>query len=321
MKNRSETFKISIVIPVFNEQENIRSLAEVLVAELNEYNCFEIIFVDDGSKDDSKSVITEIAREFEQVYYISFSRNFGHQNALRAGIDMSSGDVVITMDGDHQHPPELLHDMVAMWKRGYDVVFTVREDIENVSKFKQVSANIFYSLLNKISDIDLKRGTADFRLIDKRVVHSLRRFRESDIFYRGIFAWLGFKQCELSYVPGVRAQGDPKYTFKKMAKLAVDGISSFSLFPLRLAAITGLIVASISFLYVLYALYIKMFTDEAVAGWFSIMAGIYFLSGLQLLFFGICGEYIGRIYMEVKNRPNYLVSDTNLNNNSTGCTD
>lgn len=304
-------FKLSIVIPVFNEEENVSALAVELKRTLDRYANYEVIFIDDGSRDRTLEFIKYVCKTEQNFFFISFSRNFGHQNALRAGIEKSTGDVVITMDGDLQHPPALIHEMIQSWQSGYDVVFTTRNDCRNVSRFKKTTSSFFYSFLNNITEVDLKKGTADFRLFDKKVVAALRQFQETSIFYRGIFAWLGFKQMEIPYIPQQRQHGKSKYTLKKMISLAIDGISSFSLLPLRLASLVGLILASVSFLYVLYAGYIKFFTMEAVSGWFSVMAGIYFLGGIQLLFLGVCGEYIGKIYLETKKRPHYIISETN----------
>ena len=306
------TSKISIVIPVYNEEENIQIIADELSRVLADCNNYEIIFVDDGSKDKTLEKIKQVCRSDKRVFFLSFSRNFGHQNALRAGLDCSTGDAVVTMDGDLQHPPEVIPEMIAKWKEGFDIVFTTRRDSQETPALKRNTAKWYYRIINRIADIDLKRGAADFRLMDRKVVDSLKRFDEKAIFYRGLVAWLGFRQYELVYDPLQRMFGETKYSFRKMLRLAVDGITSFSLFPLRAAAVIGMIMAVFSFIYVVYALYIKFFTASAVSGWVSIMAGIYFLGGIQLIFLGLCGEYIGRIFMEVKKRPNYIVAESNL---------
>lgn len=307
-----DTVEMSIVIPVYNEQDNVNSLVCSLRDVLDKYKSYEIIFVNDGSKDDTLNVLKDVCKKINNVFYISLSRNFGHQNALRAGIEKTSGKVVISMDGDHQHPPYIIDEMMNKWNEGYDIVSTIRDDSCNVSLFKRHTSSMFYKILSKISDVNLKNGSADFRLFDRKVVDVLVRFQERSIFYRGVFTWLGFKQFELTYIPEKRMSGGSKYTLRKMVGLAVDGISSFSFFPLRLAALVGISIAFVSFIYVIYAFYVKNFTNHAVSGWFSIMAGIYFLGGIQLLFLGMCGEYIGRIYMEVKGRPNYIIADSNI---------
>jgi len=304
--------KLTVVIPVFNEQENVSAITAELQTVLADCINFEILFVDDGSSDQTLDAIKKICTKHDNVFYLSFSRNFGHQNALRAGLEASSGDVVISMDGDLQHPTSLLPVMIEKWKEGADIVFTTRKDTAETGVLKRNTAKFYYKIINWIAEIDLKQGSADFRLMDRKVVNALNRFSEKAIFYRGLISWLGFKQCDISYTPRVRVHGNSKYSLRKMFQLAVDGIISFSLFPLRLAAGCGFFLAFLSFLYVLYALYVKFFTEDAISGWVSIMAGIYFLGGIQLIFLGLFGEYIGKIFMEAKQRPNYIVADSNL---------
>jgi len=308
----SDSQKATIVIPVFNEEENISAVIDEL-AILNDCGIdYEVLFVDDGSSDGTLNKIKDASVTKKNIRFISFSRNFGHQNAIRAGLEWSSGDVVITMDGDLQHPVDLVPDMLEKWRAGYDVVFTTRRDVEDISRLKRKTASWYYSLLNKLSDIELKHGSADFRLMDRKVVDALKKFNESTIFYRGLVAWLGFKQYEIAYTPSPRHKGKSKYSLKKMLSLAINGITAFSVFPLRAAAIAGFVIALSSFSYVLYALCIKLFTTKAVSGWLSIMAGVYLLGGIQLIFLGLCGEYIGKTFMEVKRRPNYLITEMSL---------
>ena len=303
---------ISIVIPVYNEENSINILVNKLNGVLSyEFDC-EIIFVDDGSTDNTLSLIKQICLEQSNVFYISLSRNFGHQNSLRAGLDVASGDAIITMDGDLQHPPELIPDMIEKWLAGFDVVLTSRNKSIDISFFKQCSSTLYYRIINSIADVGLEQGAADFRLLDRKVVETLKTFNEKAIFYRGLVNWVGFKKCQLEYTPNAREFGASKYSIRKMLRLAVDGITSFTIFPLRLAAAVGIAMSFFSFLYVLYAVFIKVFTDDAVNGWSSIMAGIYFLGGIQLVFLGLHGEYLGKIFMEVKNRPNYIVSESNV---------
>lgn len=304
--------KLSIVVPVYNEENNIELLVEKISAFLTNKIVFEIIFVNDGSTDKTLENIKNISDRTNNIFYLSFSRNFGHQNALRAGIEHSTGDAVITMDGDLQHPPEILPLMIDEWLSGHDIVYTKRKDTSEDGWFKRITARWYYYLINLIANINLESGTADFRLLDKKVVKSLKMFSEKGIFYRGLIPWIGFKQTTVSYVPLRRIHGYSKYSIRKMVRLAWDGITAFSLFPLRAAAIVGLTLAFLSFMYVLYALYIKFFTSDAISGWLSVMAGVYLLGGIQLIFLGLCGEYIGRIFMEVKKRPNYILADTNL---------
>ena len=231
---------------------------------------------------------------------------------MRAGLDIATGDAVVTMDGDMQHPPELLPEMIRKWREGYHIVFTVRQDTSDSSWFKRKSSALFYRIMNRMTGISLHEGSGDFRLLDRKVVDALQTMQESAVFYRGLISWVGFRQCSLSYLPNNRIYGRSKYSFRKMFRLALDGMTAFSFLPLRLAAATGLIIAGLAFLYVFYAFFIKLFTHQAVSGWLSIMAGIYFLGGIQLLFIGLCGEYIGRIFMEVKGRPHYLISEAKI---------
>ncbi|MFC1832565.1 glycosyltransferase family 2 protein, partial [Thermodesulfobacteriota bacterium] len=246
------------------------------------------------------------------VHYISLSRNFGHQNALKAGLDHCSGDVVISMDGDLQHPPGLIPEMIEKWQAGYDIVVTTRRDAEAGNFLKRFTSRNFYRLMSSFSNIELKPGSADFRLLDRTVVDVLKTFEETDIFYRGYVAWSGFKQFEIPYIPEKRQAGTTKYTPRKMIRLALDGLLGFSILPLRLVTMIGVVISMASFLYGFYAICIRLFSDTAVSGWASTMAGIYFLGGIQLLCIGICGEYIGRTFMEVKRRPHYIIAKTSI---------
>ncbi|MCI5217598.1 MAG: glycosyltransferase [Candidatus Electrothrix sp. LOE2] len=307
MQGDSLNSKISVVVPLYNEERNVAAMAAGVIKHIEEV---ELIFVDDGSQDNTLAEIKKVASNEKNVFYLSLSRNFGHQSALRAGLDLATGDAVITMDGDMQHPSELLPEMIKQWRNGYEIVFTVRQDMNDSSWFKRKTSTLFYRIMNSMAGIRLHEGSADFRLLDRKVVDALKNMRENAVFYRGLISWVGFRQCSLSYMPHCRIHGSSKYSVRKMFQLALDGMTAFSFLPLRLAAVTGLFLAFLAFLYVFYALLIKLFTDQAVSGWLSIMAGIYFLGGIQLLFIGLCGEYIGRIFMEVKQRPHYLVSES-----------
>lgn len=305
---------LTLLVPVFNEEKNIALLVEKLAMVLSDIVRYEVLFVDDGSTDGSLSAIKAACAAFDNIYFLSFSRNFGHQNALKAGIDHCRGDIIVSLDGDLQHPPEIIPAMLREWQKGFDIVYTCRKDSKETGIFKRVSAYIFYQTINMISKIQLKQGVADFRLIDKTALSALRRFNEQDLFFRGIIASIGYKQAEIEYTPGQRLHGSTKYSFRKMVHLAVNGITGFSVFPLRILSITGLIFSFGSFLYGLYAMGIRFFTAQAVPGWASMMAGIYFLGGLQLAAVGICGEYIGKIFLEVKQRPHYIIADCHLPN-------
>lgn len=304
--------KISVVIPMYNEEENVEKIVSAIDIRLADICDYELILIDDGSTDRTLTEIKRVVERRARVFYLSLSRNFGHQNALRAGFDLATGDAVISMDGDMQHPPELLPEMIEHWRAGYKVVFTVREETNDVSWFKRLSSELFYRMVNRVSGIGLQPGSADFRLLDRKVVDVVKRLDERAIFYRGIISWVGFQQCRISYVPHKRIHGKSKYSIRKMFLLAVDGMTAFSFLPLRLAAVTGAFIALLSFLYVFYAFLIKLFTHQAISGWLSVMAGVYLLGGIQLIFIGLCGEYIGRIFMEVKGRPHYIVSESKV---------
>ncbi|MCG6930411.1 MAG: glycosyltransferase family 2 protein [Desulfofustis sp.] len=312
MQTRPANFVLSIIIPVYNEADNIHTLYNEISNNIKTITNKELIFINDGSSDHTLEQIQALQQVDPSVHFINFSRNFGHQCALKAGLELCSGDVVISIDGDLQHPPSLLPLLLDKWKDGYDVVITIREELPGGNFFKRFTSHNFYRLLAKISDLRLKPGSADFRLLDRKVVDVLKRFEEIDIFYRGFVAWSGFKQYEISYVPEKRKSGATKYTTAKMIRLALNGLLGFSTLPLRLVTLTGLVISLVSFTYGFYAICIKIFSDSAISGWASIMTGIYFLGGVQLLCIGICGEYIGRIFMQVKKRPHYIIAETSL---------
>jgi dolichol-phosphate mannosyltransferase len=228
---------------------------------------------------------------------------------LRAGTQYADGDCVISLDGDLQHPPELIPDMVAKWNEGYDIVYTVRKDVKKNSFFKKTTANLFYRIMNAISDINLDRGEADFRLLDRRAAAEMNNLQESSIFFRGMVKWLGFKQTGIEYIPDSRIWGKTKYSQTKMFSFALSGITSFSTKPLRISTLIGLTIAFLSMIYGAYALYIKIFTDKSVEGWASVLFMVTFIGGIQLIMIGILGEYIGRIFVESKRRPNYIIKE------------
>jgi len=306
--------KISIIIPCYNEEGNVELLYKKIKETLPE-NTIEFVFVDDNSNDNTLNILEELSLIDSNVKYLSFSRNFGHQNALRAGLEYSTGDCVISMDADLQHPPELLQEMIDKWNEGYDIVYTVRKDIENVSKFKKVTASVFYNLINNLSDIEIKQGAADFRLIDKKIVRILvDNITEYHLFIRGIISWIGFKQTYIEYVPNKRFSGTTKYSLSKMINFAIDGITSFSIRPLKLAILLGLLISFLSAIYGVYAVVMAVFTDETLKGWASVLVSILFIGGINMILIGIVGEYIGKIYIQSKNRPYFLIKKTNIQN-------
>jgi dolichol-phosphate mannosyltransferase len=300
---------ISIVVPIYNEAGNIKILIERINSVFVNNDQFEILFVNDGSTDDTLAVLRSFSQLNSNVKYISFSRNFGHQNALRAGLDHAVGDCVISMDGDLQHPPEVIPELIVQWKAGYDVVYTIRKENEVTGFYKQASSNFFYKLLNYMSDVKIEKGSADFRLLDKKVVLEIIKFKENPIFFRGLVNWVGFKQIGIDYFPDQRNWGETKYSLKKMIKFALLGITSFSIKPLHFSTFIGVLVAISSFLYGIYAIIIKFFTNQAIPGWTSILIVITFLGGLQLIMIGILGEYLGKLFIEAKNRPAYIINE------------
>ena len=306
--------EISIVIPTYCEEGNIVELYEQLKRQLSksEIHSFEIIFVNDGSKDNSLEKIKELAIRDERVKYIHFSRNFGHQNALRAGLDFAKGGAVISMDADLQHPPELIPTLIAFWRAGNKVVYTKRKDKNDLSFFKKLTSKMFYKLVNYLSETKLEEGTADFRLLDRSVVEALKNFNENNLFYRGIIPGLGFRQHGIDYIPNERFSGNTKYTFSKMVRFALIGITSSSAKPLYFSIYLGAFLALCSFFYALYAIYVSIFTTEAVAGWTSTIASILFIGGIQLMMLGIVGIYLGKLFSESKKRPNYIIEESNI---------
>jgi dolichol-phosphate mannosyltransferase len=302
--------KISIVVPIYNERENLPLLKERLdhvLGGLADYD-HEILFVDDGSLDGSLDILRTMARRDEHVRYVSLSRNFGHQNALKAGLERATGDCTIMMDGDLQHPPEQIARMIERWRRGFEIVNMIRRD-DRTPPFKRWTAALFYYLINAISDFRIRPGASDFRLLDRKVVDALDRLGERTLFYRGIVPWLGFRQCDIEYLPAPRARGKSKYDLRRMMVLALDGIISSSVQPLRLATMVGLAMSFLAMVYVVYATTIKLVLDIAIPGWTSLLVGVTLLGGVQLVMLGILGEYLGKVLLEVKGRPSYIVRE------------
>lgn len=305
--------KVSYIIPCYNEADNIRPLvSEILNYHPDRYQ-LEIIFINDGSTDATFENIYTATLTYDFIKYINFSKNFGHQFALKAGIDASTGDCVIMMDADLQHPPQIIPQLLEKWEQKFDIVQAIRKDATSTSWFKKWSSKRFYMLLNRVSDLQLNPGSSDFRLIDKKIADIIRNsFNESFLFLRGVFNWLGFKRIEIEYVANSRFSGKSKYSLKKMIVFAIDGLMSFTTRPLRLATYLGAIIFFFSFIYLMYILYSFLFTNQNITGWTSIMVSILFLGSIQLIFIGLLGEYIGKIFMITKNRPLYIVKDTNL---------
>jgi dolichol-phosphate mannosyltransferase len=303
---------ISIVAPLFNEEENVAYFVEEVTKVFGKlkYN-YEIILVDDGSQDKSLKVVKKIAEKNTKIKYITFSRNFGHQAAVKAGLDHALGDAVISMDSDLQHPPELIPVLIEKWEEGYQVVYTVRDD-EKTPFFKKITAKLFYWLINKLSSVEIEAGAADFRLLDSQVVNELKKLNESSLFLRGLVKWCGFKQYAINYRPHKRRSGESKYSLRKMVRLALDGITSFSVVPLQLSTFLGFAFSSFAAIYAIYALIVFALGYRVISGWASVIVSVLFLGGIQLLILGLVGEYLGKTFLEVKKRPIYIIGETNL---------
>jgi glycosyltransferase involved in cell wall biosynthesis len=302
---------LSIVVPCFNEEpvigetlRRLRAFCDVAV-DLD----VEFVFVDDGSTDRTRELLREAARTDDRVRVVGLARNFGHQLAVTAGVDVARGDAVVLMDADLQDPPEVVHEMVAKWREGYDVVYGTRTDREGESAWKVGTARGFYRLLNTLSEVPIPLDTGDFRLMGRNVVEALKAMPERDRFIRGMVSWIGYRQLALPYGRNPRFAGVSKYPLRKMLRFAVDGILSFSSKPLQMSVGLGLTAASLALLGIVYALVLRVFTDNWVEGWTALIIAVLFMGGIQLICVGILGEYVGRIYSEIKNRPLYLVEE------------
>ena len=303
---------LSVVIPTYNEEGNIELLYNKLreTIDILELEEIELIFVDDGSHDDSLEIIKRIAELDAQVKYISFSRNFGHQLALKAGLDHARFQGVISLDADLQHPVELIPKMIEKWRTGVDVVYSKRID-KTLPWFKRTSSKLFYRIVNSLSQIKLEDGVADFRLLDQKVIQALLKYKETNLFIRGIIPSLGFRQEAIEYMPNKRHAGETKYSFSKMLRFALTGITSLSAKPLYFSIYFGVFFAFLAFIYSLYAIYVFAFGNETVPGWTSIIASILLIGGIQLIMIGIIGVYLGKVFAQSKGRPNYIIADKN----------
>lgn len=302
---------LSLVIPCYNEEEVIAETVRQLDAFCGELVDLDVefIFVDDGSKDSTRELLKHFSENDSRIRVIGFARNFGHQVAVTAGLDVARGDAVVLIDADLQDPPAVIHTMIAKWREGYDVVYGTRIERQGESAFKITTARVFYRLLNRLSNVPIPLDTGDFRLMSRLVVDTLKAMPEQDRFVRGMVSWVGFKQVALPYKRAERFAGKSKYPLTKMLRFAVDGILSFSTKPLQMSVALGMLAASIALAGILYALALRIFTSIWVQGWTALMIAVLFLGGVQLICVGILGEYVGRIYNEVKNRPLYVVQE------------
>jgi dolichol-phosphate mannosyltransferase len=302
---------LSLVIPCFNEEEVIGETLRRLQAFCAAATALriELIFVDDGSRDNTRELLRHHAAADPRIKLLGLARNFGHQIAVSAGIDAAAGDAVVLIDADLQDPPEVVHEMVAKWREGFDVVYGTRTERPGESAFKLATARGFYRLLNRLSDVPIPLDTGDFRLMSRRVVDTLKSMPERDRFVRGMVSWVGFRQTALPYRRAERFAGVSKYPLRKMLRFATDGILSFSIKPLQMSITMGLAAAMLSMVGIGYALFLRIFTSVWVEGWTALMIAVLFIGGVQLICVGILGEYVGRIYNEVKRRPLYVVSE------------
>ena len=304
--------KISVVIPMYYEEEVANLCYERTTEVLNSLNNYdyEIIFVNDGSKDMTLEILKEFAKNNKRVKIISFSRNFGHQAAVTAGLKYVTGDVVLIMDADLQDPPELLPEMLKLWEEGSEVIYGKRKTRKGESAFKLLTAKMFYDFLNAMSDVEIPKNTGDFRLVDRKVIDVINSLPEHNKFLRGLFSWVGFEQQEFMYERPKRELGKTKYPFKKMMKLAKDGIFSFSVKPMKFVGTLGILSMIISFGILVYSILSYAFSwNELTPGWTSIMVTVTFFAGIQLLSLWLIASYISRIYDESKGRPEYIIKE------------
>ena len=305
--------KISVIVPMYYEEEVAEECYKRLNNVLTNIDNYthEIIFINDGSKDKTLDILIGIANKYKNVKVISFSRNFGHQCAVTAGLQYVTGDAIVIIDADLQDPPELIPEMLKIWEDGYEVIYGKRKSRKGESRFKLLTASMFYRTLNALSDVDIPKDTGDFRLVDRKVVDVINSLPEHNKFLRGLFSWVGFKQIPYEYERKERFAGKTKYPLKKMLKLAQDGIFSFSTKPLRIVGTMGIISIAISIIVLIYAILSYIFNwNNLTAGWTSLMVTITFLSGMILISLWMIGEYIGRIYDETKKRPQYVIEKT-----------
>lgn len=305
---------ISVVVPIFNEEQNIRPLYDRLTQTLIALvkDSYEVIFINDGSKDSSISIIKTLADQDNKIKFIDLSRNFGHQNAVFAGMDYSSGDTVVIIDADLQDPPETIISLYQKLQEGYDVVYAQRIARKGESWHKLLTAKYFYLFINKLSEVSIPLDTGDFRIMTKKVTRTVCNMPERNKFLRGQIAWTGFQQTYIEYERQARYSGETKYSYSKMFKFAMDGISAFSNIPLKMATWLGFITAGVAVAMFARTMYVRLFTDDFVKGWPSLMVTLLFLGGVQLICIGILGEYLGRVLDNVRGRPPYVVKDSNI---------
>lgn len=305
--------KVSILIPAYNEEEVLYTLydrLENVINKLNNYE-FEVLLINDGSKDSTLNILRELRKRDKRMCYINLSRNYGKETAMIAGLDYVTGDCCIILDADLQDPPELIEEMLKYWEQGYDDVYAKRKSRAGESFMKKFTSSLFYKMLQKSTRIPIQKNTGDFRLLDRRCVDALRKFRESERYTKGMFSWIGFNKKEILFDRDPRVAGSTKWNYWKLIDLAIEGITSFTTKPLRISSFLGVIISFCAFVYIVIIIARTLIMGEAVKGYPSLMAVILFLGGVQLLSLGIIGEYIGRVFNETKRRPLYFVEEYN----------
>lgn len=305
--------KVSILIPAYNEEEVLYTLydrLENVINKLNNYE-FEVLLINDGSKDNTLNILRELRKRDKRMCYINLSRNYGKETAMIAGLDYVTGDCCIILDADLQDPPELIEEMLKYWEQGYDDVYAKRKSRAGEGFMKKFTSSLFYKMLQKSTRIPIQKNTGDFRLLDRRCVDALRKFRESERYTKGMFSWIGFNKKEILFDRDPRVAGSTKWNYWKLIDLAIEGITSFTTKPLRISSFLGVIISFCAFVYIVIIIARTLIMGEAVKGYPSLMAVILFLGGVQLLSLGIIGEYIGRVFNETKRRPLYFVEEYN----------
>jgi len=306
-----KTIDISVVVPVYKEEEVVEEFYNHLIKIMEEIKIdFEIIFVhDDYSNNETMTILKNIHSRDPRVVILGLTRNFGHQIALTAGIDYARGKAVVMLDGDLQHPPELILNLIEYWRNGYDIVYTIRQDVLGETFFKKLSAKIFYLLMSKISNVDMGINCADFRLMSRKAVEGFKKMNEKSRFIRGLVSWMGYKKIGINYIAQARSKGETKYTLKKIIAFALDGILLFSNFPIRVISLVGLIISFASFFYIVRVTYFVLFEKDKIPDLLPITSIILFLCGIQMVMLGVIGEYVAKIFTESKNRPLYLIDE------------
>ena len=313
--------RISIVVPCYNEEETVTIFYNTIIKiidSLTNYN-FEIVFVNDGSKDRTVEIVKSLREKDPRVSLVDFSRNFGKESAMLAGFQSAQGDAVIIMDVDLQDPPSLIPEMIEGWESGYDIVYTKRKNRDGEPPVRSFFSDMFYKIINKMSDVEIINGARDYRIMSRRAVNSLLELKEKNRFSKGLFMWVGYNSKVIEFEHVDRSAGQTKWSFKKLFGYAVEGIISFSDFPLRIASFVGTFISLAAFIFLMYVLVKNIVFQNPVSGWASTISIALFLGGIQLIVLGVIGEYIGRIFNEVKNRPNYIIKDFYESNLSEHC--